>query len=77
MLGATIHDVAQVVGAGYAVVGDGGNTAVIVKLFRVLLMLPPVLSIGCCSHGEAVATAAAKIPIRFSRSVRSSMRAQQ
>ena len=35
MLGATIHDVAQVVGAGYAVSVTVGNTAVIVKLFRV------------------------------------------
>ena len=40
MLGATIHDVAQVVGAGYAVSERAGNTAVIVKLFRVFLLLP-------------------------------------
>ena len=46
MLGATIHDVAQVVGAGYAVSEPIGNTAVIVKLFRVFLLLPVVLGIG-------------------------------
>ncbi len=46
MLGGTIHDVAQVVGAGYAVSGPVGNTAVIVKLFRVFLLLPVVLGIG-------------------------------
>jgi uncharacterized integral membrane protein (TIGR00698 family) len=46
MLGATIHDMAQVVGAGYAVSERVGNTAVIVKLFRVLLLLPVVLVIG-------------------------------
>ena len=46
MLGATIHDVAQVVGAGYAVSEPTGNTAVIVKLFRVFLLLPVVLAIG-------------------------------
>ena len=40
MLGATIHDIAQVVGAGYAVSEPVGNTAVIVKLFRVFLLLP-------------------------------------
>ena len=34
MLGATIHDVAQVVGAGYSVSETVGNTAVVVKLFR-------------------------------------------
>jgi len=46
MLGGTIHDVAQVVGAGYAVSDTVGNTAVIVKLFRVFLLLPMVLSVG-------------------------------
>jgi len=39
MLGGTIHDVAQVVGAGYAVSGLVGNTAVIVKLFSGVLAL--------------------------------------
>jgi uncharacterized integral membrane protein (TIGR00698 family) len=46
MLGATIHDVAQVAGAGYAVSDNVGNVAVIVKLFRVLLLFPAVVSIG-------------------------------
>ncbi len=46
MLGGTIHDVAQVVGAGYAVSVPVGNTAVIVKLFRVFLLLPAVLGVG-------------------------------
>src|SRR5262249_59064837 len=45
MLGGTIHDVAQVVGAGYAVSGAVGNNAVIVKLFRVFLLLPMVLGV--------------------------------
>jgi uncharacterized integral membrane protein (TIGR00698 family) len=63
MLGGTIHDVAQVVGAGYAVSDTTGNTAVIVKLFRVFLMLPMVLVIGWLFARRAVATAAAKIPI--------------
>jgi uncharacterized integral membrane protein (TIGR00698 family) len=59
MLGGTIHDVAQVVGAGYAVSEPAGNTAVIVKLFRVFLLLPVVLSVGWyftrmgAQHGEA------------------------
>ena len=46
MLGGTIHDVAQVVGAGYPVSETAGNTAVIVKLFRVFLLLPVVLGTG-------------------------------
>ena len=62
MLGATIHDVAQVVGAGYAVSETAGNTAVIVKLFRVFLMLPLVLVVGWLFARRAMATAG-KIPI--------------
>ncbi|WP_333792973.1 YeiH family protein [Hyphomicrobium sp.] len=46
MLGGTIHDVAQVVGAGYAVSETAGNSAAIVKLFRVFLLLPVVLAIS-------------------------------
>ena len=46
MLGATIHDVAQVAGAGYATSEETGNTAVIVKLFRVLLLFPVVVAIA-------------------------------
>ena len=46
LLGATIHDVAQVAGAGYAVSPEVGNTAVVVKLFRVLLLFPVVIAIG-------------------------------
>jgi uncharacterized integral membrane protein (TIGR00698 family) len=59
MLGATIHDMAQVVGAGYGVSESVGNTAVIVKLFRVFLLLPMVLAIGWwfarsgAEHGKA------------------------
>ena len=59
MLGGTIHDVAQVVGAGYAVSVPVGNAAVIVKLFRVFLLLPVVLGVGWYftrigqKHGEA------------------------
>lgn len=46
MLGATIHDVAQVAGAGYAMSEATGNIAVVVKLFRVFLLLPVVLCVG-------------------------------
>jgi uncharacterized integral membrane protein (TIGR00698 family) len=59
MLGGTIHDVAQVVGAGYALSEIAGNTAVIVKLFRVFLLFPTVLAVGWyfthkgAKHGEA------------------------
>jgi uncharacterized integral membrane protein (TIGR00698 family) len=63
LLGATIHDVAQVVGAGYAVSEVTGNTAVIVKLFRVFLMLPLVLAVGWWFARQAISTTAARIPV--------------
>lgn len=54
-LGATIHDVAQVVGAGYAVSEETGDTATIVKLFRVALLLPTVLGIAVLTRSRAAA----------------------
>ncbi len=44
-LGATIHDVAQVVGAGYGVSDSTGDIATIVKLLRVAMLLPVVLAV--------------------------------
>ncbi|TVR11410.1 MAG: putative sulfate exporter family transporter [Salinarimonadaceae bacterium] len=65
MLGATIHDVAQVVGAGYAVSEEAGDAAVVVKLFRVFLLLPVVLVIGWifASRGAIAGASAARVPI--------------
>jgi uncharacterized integral membrane protein (TIGR00698 family) len=63
MLGATIHDVAQVVGAGYAVSEPAGNTAVIVKLFRVFLLLPVVLGVGWYFTTQGVKHGEAKVPV--------------
>ena len=45
-LGGTIHDVAQVVGAGYMISAKTGDTATIVKLLRVAMLLPVVVSIS-------------------------------
>ena len=42
-LGGTIHDVAQVVGAGYSISPETGDNAALVKLLRVALLLPVVL----------------------------------
>jgi len=44
-LGGSIHDVAQVVAAGYASSPQAGDTATIVKLMRVAMLLPTVLVI--------------------------------
>ncbi len=45
-LGASIHDVAQVMGAAYLLGPVAGDTAVIVKLFRVSLLVLVVAGIG-------------------------------
>ena len=42
-IGATIHDVAQVIGAGYSISEKTGDTAVFVKLLRVTMLVPIVL----------------------------------
>ncbi|MGE0283079.1 MAG: YeiH family protein [Rhizobiaceae bacterium] len=41
--GGTIHDVAQVVGAGFSVSPEAGETATLVKLIRVAMLAPVVL----------------------------------
>ena len=63
MLGMTIHDMAQVVGAGYAVSEPVGNTAVIVKLFRVFLLLPVVMIIGWWFMRQGKSAGEAKVPV--------------
>jgi uncharacterized membrane protein YadS len=45
-LGGTIHDVAQVVGAGYSISPKTGDVATYVKLLRVTMLLPVVFSIA-------------------------------
>ncbi|MBJ2151826.1 YeiH family protein [Paracoccus sp. IB05] len=42
-LGGTIHDVAQVVGAGFSISPEVGETATVVKLIRVAMLAPVVL----------------------------------
>lgn len=63
LLGATIHDVAQVVGAGYSISDDAGNAAVIVKLFRVFLLLPVVVGIGWWLAKTGSSQGDAKVPV--------------
>ncbi len=57
-LGGSIHDVAQVVAAGYATSLKSGDTATIVKLMRVAMLLPVVLAITLATPREAHAKAA-------------------
>ena len=45
-IGATIHDVAQVVGAGFSISEPAGDVATLVKLIRVTLLAPTVVIIA-------------------------------
>ena len=45
-IGGTIHDVAQVVGAGYSISPEAGDFAVFTKLLRVAILLPVVVAIS-------------------------------
>jgi uncharacterized integral membrane protein (TIGR00698 family) len=45
-LGATIHDVAQVVGAGYSISAEVGDVAALSKLLRVAMLLPVVMIVS-------------------------------
>ncbi len=45
-LGGTIHDVAQVVGAGYSISDQVGDTATFTKLLRVAMLLPAVMALS-------------------------------
>ncbi|MEQ8604794.1 MAG: putative sulfate exporter family transporter [Marivibrio sp.] len=47
-IGATVHDVAQVVGAGFSVSETAGETSTMVKLIRVALLAPVVVLITLC-----------------------------
>jgi uncharacterized integral membrane protein (TIGR00698 family) len=63
-LGGTIHDVAQVVGAGYSVSDETGNVATFTKLLRVALLLPVVLTLTLCyrPHRDATMRTPAPVP---------------
>lgn len=67
--GATIHDVAQVVGAGYSVSDEAGATATFVKLLRVALLVPVVVTLSLCFARHPGARQGAggggKLPIPF------------
>lgn len=63
--GATIHDVAQVVGAGYSVSDVTGETATFVKLLRVALLVPIVLVLSFLFAGTRVPGQKRTLPIPF------------
>ena len=58
LIGATIHDVAQVVGAGFAVSDETGEVATYVKLLRVACLPVVVLAYALMMRGRAAANGA-------------------
>ena len=52
-LGATIHDVAQVVGAGYGISPEAGDVATVVKLMRVAMLLPVIVFASVLTRRQA------------------------
>ena len=53
-IGATIHDVAQVVGAGYSLSPEAGDAATITKLMRVAFLMPVLVVISLVVRGRMV-----------------------
>ena len=68
-LGGSIHDVAQVVGAGFMISPEVGDGATLVKLMRVALLVPVVVIFAQVyrnahdAHADAGAPAAARPPL--------------
>jgi uncharacterized integral membrane protein (TIGR00698 family) len=60
--GGTIHDVAQVVGAGFSVSPEAGETATLVKLIRVTMLAPVVLAFSLVTRNVAAAGETGKRP---------------
>ena len=52
-IGGTIHDVAQVVGAGYLISNQTGDVATVVKLMRVACLVPVVLGLSIVFNSRA------------------------
>ncbi|WP_119167916.1 YeiH family protein [Algihabitans albus] len=62
-IGATIHDVAQVVGAGFSISETAGETATLVKLMRVTLLAPLVLLLSLSLRSLATEPTGKKPPL--------------
>ncbi|CAE6907342.1 conserved membrane protein of unknown function [Pseudomonas marincola] len=62
-LGATIHDVAQVVGAGYSMSTETGDTATVVKLMRVAMLLPVIVCAAMITRMQGADPAGKRPPL--------------
>jgi len=61
-LGGTIHDVAQVVGAGFSVSEETGNVATFIKLLRVAMLVPVVMVLSLVYHAHNTSKEGRKLP---------------
>lgn len=62
-LGGTIHDVAQVVGAGYMVSPETGDVSTYIKLLRVAMLLPVVFLIAFIVTRSNGSGSGSKVPL--------------
>ncbi len=62
-IGGTVHDVAQVVGAGYIISNEAGDFATVTKLFRVAMLVPIVLVLSVIFQSEN--KGAGQVPLPF------------
>jgi uncharacterized integral membrane protein (TIGR00698 family) len=62
-IGGTIHDVAQVVGAGYSLSPEVGDTATVVKLARVAMLAPIILIVTLVTREKSAEPGAARPPL--------------
>src|SRR6056297_280162 len=62
-IGATVHDVAQVVGAGFSISETAGETSTLVKLIRVSFLAPVVIVITLVWHRDQMRVGETRTPI--------------
>ncbi|MFC6633402.1 YeiH family protein [Microbulbifer taiwanensis] len=62
-LGGTIHDVAQVVGAGYSLSQETGDTATVVKLMRIAMLLPVIVCAAMITRARGAAEGGERPPL--------------
>jgi uncharacterized integral membrane protein (TIGR00698 family) len=60
-IGATIHDVAQVVGAGFSLSREAGDAATITKLIRVAFLMPVLLCMALVLRGRSAGSGGAPL----------------
>lgn len=68
IIGASVHDVAQVVGAGYVISDQAGDTATLTKLLRVAMLVPTTILVSIAvaqAGGRRTAATRGKVPVRL------------